>query len=533
MSTLTSYATLAAYLLGPLMFLVLAYRLITDPLKQYPGPTLARFTDGYVGFHAVQKRLHIATYEDHLKYGTVVRQAPNRLVFNTVTALHDIYLNSRVTKSKVYLQSLLSSNQPSMFNALDRTVHSQKRRAVGQLITERSMRSFEPTMTSQIRVFMQQQLASSQKAEVVNMTRRCQRLAADIVGHLAFGYEFNTQTADTNAIIPASMKWNSYRISVYMAWPFIRVVDPVVRWFGRKQIPEFFQTLRKMIGTRMSKRKDAAHDIYDVASEEVTDTTSGEKTAGLQGSDLWSEASFLVMAGGTTVSTLMSSVFFYLSRHPQVYARLASEIRAVFSSGGEIAGGAQLSSCKYLRAVIDETLRVAPPTTATPWREEDVYSAALPPSDEPFVVDGHLIPRGTAVGVSLYSVLHNPAYFQEPFAFQPERWLAPEGGKEDKDSEEARALMRRAFAPFALGDRACAGKAMAYLETSLTVAKTLWYFDFKTAPGAAGKVGGGTPGRTDGRHRADEYQLYDIFTADHDGPNLVFRPRGEFWKELE
>jgi len=140
-------------------------------------------------------------------------------------------------------------------------------------------------------------------------------------------------------------------------------------------------------------------------------------------------------------------------------------------------------------------------------------------------VDGQVIPRGTAVGVSLYSLLHNPDYFPEPFAFRPERWLGPE--------DDARTKMRRAFAPFALGDRGCAGKAMTYLEASLTVAKTLWYFDFETAPGELGRVGGGTPGRTDGREKVDEYQLYDIFTADHDGPNLVFKPRGDLWKKLE
>lgn len=415
-----------------------------------------------------------------------------------------------------------------MFNALDREEHSHKRRVVGQLITERSMRLFEPTMARQLGVFLRQLLISSQKNEIVNMTTRCQRLGADVVGLLAFGYEMKTQTEDTNKIIPAAMKSIGYRISLYMAWPTISFIDPVIRWLGRKQIPKFYQELRKMIGRRMSMPKDAAHDLYAVASGDVT--PSGDK--GLQDTDLWSEASFFVMAGGMTVSTLMSAIFFYLARHQEVYARLAAEIRTTFPSGKDIASGPKLSSCKYLRAVIDETMRVAPPTTATPWREDDIYSATPPRSDGPLVVDGHVIPRGVAVGVSLYSMLHNESYFPEPFAFRPERWLDPEDGKDSAFDKETRVTMRRAFVPFALGDRACAGKAMAYLETSLTIAKTLWYFDFETAPAEAGKVGGGTPGRTDGRDRVDEYQLYDIFTADHDGPNVVLKPRAEALDEL-
>lgn len=224
----------------------------------------------------------------------------------------------------------------------------------------------------------------------------------------------------------------------------------------------------------------------------------------------------VLFPGGTTLSAAVSAVFFYLSRHPAVYARLAAEIRTTFSSGRAIQGGPELSGCKYLRAVIDETMRVAPPFLGTFWREP--HSSYV----EPFVVDGQVIPRGTLVGVNPYCLMHNEAYFSEPFEYRPERWLATDTS-----------TMREAFAPFSLGETGCLGKAMAYLETSLVVAKTLWYFDFEKAPGEAGKLGEGQPGKTDGRGRIDEYQLYDLAVADHDGPSLVFKPREDYSKDLE
>jgi cytochrome P450 len=234
-----------------------------------------------------------------------------------------------------------------------------------------------------------------------------------------------------------------------------------------------------------------------------------------------------MLAGGTTVSAALSAFFFYLSRHPAAYSRLATEIRTTFSSSGDIKSGPQLSGCKYLRAAIDETLRVAPPFVGTFWREPSSNY------NQDFVVDGHVIPRGTMVGVNPYCVMHNEDYFPKPFEFRPERWLASEegtlGGLEE---EQARAVMRAAFAPFAVGETGCLGKAMAYHETSLVMAKTLWYLDFEKAPGEAGKLGEGQPGRSDGRNRTDEYQLLDHMVSGHDGPNLVFTPRGEYWKEL-
>lgn len=134
------------------------------------------------------------------------------------------------------------------------------------------------------------------------------------------------------------------------------------------------------------------------------------------------------------------------------------------------------------------------------------------------------------MGVGLYSVMHNPEYFPDPFAFRPERCL--EEDDESLEEKAARTTMRRAFVPFILGDRACAGKAVAYLEMSLTVAKTIWYFDFEKAPGDLGELGSGRKGATVGRDWPEEYQLYDKFMAEHNGPNLVFRPRENHWKEL-
>jgi cytochrome P450 len=222
---------------------------------------------------------------------------------------------------------------------------------------------------------------------------------------------------------------------------------------------------------------------------------------------------------------------FYLSRNPTAYDRLASEIRTTFSSGRDIRQGPQLHSCKYLRAVIDETMRMSPSSLGHAWRAQDPASIA---AGELFVVDGHIIPPGTQVGASKYAVKHNAKLFPEPFAFKPERWLPSEHGKPDTaEQQDARAAMRRAFAPFSLGDRGCAGKVMAYLEMSLTIARTMWYFDFQKAPGEAGKLGGGSPGRTGGRRRPDEFQLYYSLVVENDGPNLVFTPRGSYWKDLE
>lgn len=215
------------------------------------------------------------------------------------------------------------------------------------------------------------------------------------------------------------------------------------------------------------------------------------------------------------MATGISAAFFYLARNPECYRKVAHEIRSTFGSAADIKTGSQLPACIYLRACIDESMRMSPPISTTLWRQKD------PKIHQPLVIDGHVIPDGTLIGVNAYALHHNEKYFPQPFTFRPERWL------EKGENEEARKLARGSFAAFSTGPRGCAGKPLAYLEFSLVLAKTLWYFDFESAPGRLGDIGGGSPGATNGRDRPDEYQVDDIFTARHDGPYLVFQTRDD------
>lgn len=217
------------------------------------------------------------------------------------------------------------------------------------------------------------------------------------------------------------------------------------------------------------------------------------------------------MIGAFSTSGGISAALFYLSRNPKCYRRLSEEIRTAFSSDDEIHSGPTLSGCQYLRACIDETLRIAPPVPGTLWREVG--------PDGPAIIDGHVVPSGTEVGVNTYTIHHNEEYFPHPFAFKPERWLPSE-----TPNEQIKTALE-AFIPFSIGSRGCAGKAMAYLESSLVLAKIVWHFDFRPAPGKLGDIGGGTPGRRDGRGCKNEYQLYDMISGAHDGPCLVLQPR--------
>ncbi|KAI4866858.1 cytochrome P450 [Hypoxylon rubiginosum] len=498
------------------------YRLLLHPLKNYPGPQLAKISDTYSTYHSAKKSLHLATRQAHIEYSPVIRLGPNKLVFNTVEALHDIYDNDRVDKARTYLVSLFTPH-PNIFNVIDKNRHRLKRKLIGRLLSESSMKKFEPIMLEQVGIFVQQLLTLSRGSAPINMSDRSKYIGADVVGHLAFGYDLKLQTDPTHQNIAWEFKTGNHRLNVYMQSPSLAMLrlEPIAQLINLMQKKSYLRLLQEMIKAGLKEEKHAKYDLYSHLADYV-DSPDGEN---LSLSEIWSEALFFFPAGGETVTTGIAALFFYLSRSATSYEKLKTEIRSAFTSGTEIKGGPQLAGCQYLCACIDEALRMSPPVPGTLWREQSLSDK----DSTPLVIDGHVVPRGVIFGVNIYALHHNEEYFPDPFAFRPERWLASE------TPAARRKVMSSAFAAFQVGPRGCAGKAMAYLEFSLVVAKTLWYFDLEILPGELAKVGFRVPssGYPAGGGRREEYQLHDVFTTDHDGPYLIVRPRDGVSKDLE
>ncbi|KAI1139269.1 cytochrome P450 [Hypoxylon sp. FL0543] len=508
---MTSLGLYLAYGLLSLTVLFLSYQLLLHPLRNYPGPLVAKLTNGYTGYFAIKRDLHIEIWRNHQKYGPVVRIGPDRLVFNSATALRDIYQNERVTKPPTYLSTQTKPGAYSVWNALDRGLHRRKRRLVGRATTDASMRSFEPAMVEQVDIFIQQ--LGRLRDQPVDVKSRCSYLSFDIIGLLSFGYSLHLQTQQENRFLVEQLARSTHRMNVCMQIPVISryKLHVYINKFFQQEREKTARLIETMIRSRMAEDVNAKRDLYSFVAEAV----NAKDDEGLRIGDLWYEAFFFIIAGGDTSATALSATLFYLSRNLKSYAKLAAEIRTTFQSADEICGS-KLSGCQYLRACIDESIRMSPPSPGTLWRE-------LAPEEEggkPFVVDGHIIPHGTKVGVNTYSLHHNDEYFHDPFTYNPDRWLATGDSKEGGTSRKA---MHDAFAAFSIGSRGCAGKPMAYLELSLALAKTLWYFDFETAPGKLGDVGLGQKG---------EFHLYDIFTSTHDGPYLVFKARDTFLRDF-
>ena len=185
-----------------------------------------------------------------------------------------------------------------------------------------------------------------------------------------------------------------------------------------------------------------------------------------------------------------------------VQQKLYAEIRSTFDSVDEIRSGPKLDSCKYLKAVVEETLRMSPSVPGVLPRE--VMSGGI-------TVAGNFFPAGVEVSVPIYAIHHNSKYFPQPYKYMPERWLPEVVG------DEAVQRCWSAFLPFSYGARQCVGKRMAYMELWITLARAIYLFEMEFVSGGRDESLGPD---------ISEYRLIDHLTTARQGPIILFKKRG-------
>ncbi|RKL09124.1 hypothetical protein BFJ70_g16719 [Fusarium oxysporum] len=510
------------------------YRLHFHPLSKYPGPFWARISAFPAYCRTKKQNRHIWFWQLQQKYGPTFRITPDSVLINTPTGLKAIFNNkANVKKAEYYKAYPRNVHAMTTWNTIDKTIHARKRRVMNNAFSDKAMRSCEPFIQENIDRWFElinEEIGKKQWSDSLNMARWSDHLVFDILGDLCFGKSFGMKEHDSDLRhIPRLMTdfmalLHPIAYSPFTAlwvWLKPRGLDQLLavaappalsRW--QNFVEKCFDERAKVENDTQKSNKpeaDSRKDFFHYLLQAV-DPVTGE---GYTKDELFGESESLIIAGSDTTATSMAAAFFYLSRNPRVQEKLAKEVTSAFSSAGDIKSGTALYSCQYLRAFIDETLRMSPPVPADLARE--VKKGGI-------VVDGQYIPEGINVSCASYCLHHNPEFYPEPFKFYPERWIVDEKN-ESGVSAESVALAQGAFMPFSTGPRGCIGKNLAYLEMSLILARIAYSYEIR--PDITSNLGGGNLDAVEGRRTSDQYQLHDVFVSIRDGPmvQLAKRPR--------
>lgn len=516
------------------------YRRFFHPLRKFPGPFLASWTDAYMAYFAWRGDRYMQLYKLHQKYGPVVRTGPNHLSFSSASALKTIYgYKSNVRKGKFYTAFPANKHAFNVHSAIDKQDHARKRRVMSHAFSDAAIKAMERYILSNVRTgcyvladtitggakITDGQLVTEKKnnswGTPVNVAEWCNYLTFDIMGDLAFGKSFDMLESPKNRFAADLVTMAAHRHLIcgthlalhrshldHLLFPNIAAGRARYLAYSKAELAE-----RQALGSD-SDRKDFFHYLL-----QARDPQTGQ---GFNTNELWGESNLLIIAGSDTTSSAMAATLHYLLHNPSKLEKAVTEVRRAFSNLEDIVSGSTLTSCTYLRACIDEGMRLAPPVPG--YLPREVLAGGLD-------IDGYHVPEGTDVGVPHYVLHHNPAYFPKPYEYIPERWLVGEKLEGKNSSPSAHVIdeddvhaAKSAFAPFSIGPRGCIGKGMAYHELTITLARLLWAFDLRLS---AEKLP--QRGLLVGRKPVvpEEYIQVDTFTSWKDGPLMEVRKRAE------
>ncbi|OJJ38166.1 hypothetical protein ASPWEDRAFT_312186 [Aspergillus wentii DTO 134E9] len=493
------------------------YNRFLHPLRQIPGPFLASITPWVQLYHGLKGNRHLWLHACHAKYGSHVRVAPNFVSVNTDQGLHDIYGHGkRLKKADFYNAFPAIKGVYNTHNVIDKTVHGRKRRVLSQAFSDHALKAMEDVMLLHVRQLCavlggEDGMKGNEKTSNVvrNMGNWFGYLTYDVMGELCFGKSFDMLISPGNQKMVGLVDRAANRHYVCGLWMPLDSwhLDQILIRTLTNDRWNFIMNSRVEASKRAKERAEAGHDSKKDFFYYLLNAKDPETGRGLTTPELWGEANVLMIAGSDTTSTSLAATIFYLVRTPRAMEQLKKEIREAFESVEDIISGPKLNELVYIKACIDEAMRLCPAVPGAPPREVMEGGA---------MVDGVYLPAGTDCGTPTYSIHRQEEYYRAPGAFLPERWI--EGatcqtatGSWQVSKEEIEQA-RRAFCPFSIGPRGCIGKSMAFMEMRLTIARVLFLFDIELAD------------RT-GEDEEGHFALVDHFTSAKDGPNVTFKKR--------
>ncbi|KAK4502129.1 hypothetical protein PRZ48_005552 [Zasmidium cellare] len=506
--------TLGAFLLpASLLACLFVYRLLFHPLAKIPGPLSQKLSGFARVWQCRQGDRFLREMEAHDRYGSVVRIAPNAVCFNTLSALQTIYTkDSNVFKGDEFYGLLDGGSEGgrSIMMEADNTAHAARRRVLDKSLPPRdqAFRDLNALSKSFAEVVFHEGSAEDKGwSETVDIAPIAAWFSFDLIGTIAFGSPLDMLHDKQYRWMPKCLQ----SASIFLFWGGYSPFLGFWQWVLGTSIPSMLRLQTLQDAQRYADFADwmLHRRAEKLKAEEDLESKRADIFQGLLRSKLYNElemradSSLLIAAGSDAIRLTLAATVFYWLKNPDTFDKAAAEIRSSVSSPEEVSESV-LASLKYLRACIDETMRLSPAKPSSLPRE--VMEGGI-------VVDGIHVPKGATVGVSVYALHHDPEIYPEPYSYNPERWL--------KQPQDRR--MQAAFCPFLKGPRACPGKAMAYFAMQLALFHIVWRYDIRAPDGVVKAGEDGSRHRL--RRREGEYQFNDWVLGYADGPEVQFKAR--------
>jgi cytochrome P450 len=177
-----------------------------------------------------------------------------------------------------------------MFVTTDPAQYRRKRRLVNYVLSDQSMRLFEPSICDNIDIFLRRLLAADQAP--LDMTPCCRYLGLDTAGQLGFSYQLKLQTEETYRFLADAITLGSWRNNACMQYTLLAKLrpGPIMDLFPNSLRARLFAMVKLMVASRLSRSSDKSH--HDLLS--AFEAQSNDSSMELMQDDIWPEGIFFL-----------------------------------------------------------------------------------------------------------------------------------------------------------------------------------------------------------------------------------------------
>lgn len=340
-----------------------------------------------------------------------------------------------------------------------------------QLLTPKAVNGYTEVLDYEARILLRSLLQETKNGQLpVDPSHHAGRYAFNNMLTISFG----TRTDSTDdPLVERALAMAMEFMDLTGPWSnAIDFIQPL-QWLptrtrsrGRKLHHDLLEVYGAMI-LRVKTRLDAGEHVPDCLAKTLIMTQAEEN---LDWEDLCMLAAVFTLGGVHSTAGIIQWFLALIPSHPEVQTRAHEELDRVVGMD-RWPNADDEEDLPYIRAIIKEVQRVhAPFWMATPHF-----------SNEDFVYQGQLIPKGTVMLLNCYTLHHNGERYPDSFSFNPDRYL----GDTLSCAESAKLanVMERDHWTFGAGRRICPGLHVAERELFLAVSRLLWSFSMYELPG--------------------------------------------------
>ncbi|MGJ8562283.1 MAG: bifunctional cytochrome P450/NADPH--P450 reductase [Alphaproteobacteria bacterium] len=320
--------------------------------------------------------------------------------------------------------------------------------------SQKSMHSYLPMMIDISEQLMQKWERLNSDDEV-DIPHDMIALTLDTIGLCGFDYRFNSFYREGfHPFIDALTR----TLEVSMLQKGLPFEDFTMR-DRLKQLDKDIGYMNTLVDDIIRERRQTGGEQNDLLNFMLAgkDPVTGE---GLSDENIRYQINTFLIAGHETTSGLLSFALYYLLKNPKIMKRAQTEVDAVLGHDVSIPPSmAQIGQLKYVRAVLDEALRL--------WPTAPAFSVS--PYEDEVIGGKYKIKKGAFVSVMLLALHRDKSVWGDnPNEFNPDNFM---NGAEQN-------LPPDAYKPFGNGQRACIGRQFALQESVLVLGMMLQRFQF-------------------------------------------------------